>query len=109
LSCLFQIDVHALLTAFGTSYQNQPVRQRLIIYNATTIFYNQEQEINFMSTELPEPPLGLKPQYIHGSERVTEIEKAVIRYMEHRKQLPMEWIGEYNELIEKEENRTKNK
>ena len=44
------------------------------------------------------PPLGLEPKYIHDNMRISEIIKAVYRHMDVRKEIPEEWIREYNEL-----------
>lgn len=47
------------------------------------------------------PPLGLKPRRIHDEERVNELANAIHRYVNNVKEIPIEWIEEYNELIEK--------
>ena len=46
------------------------------------------------------PPLGLKPRFIHDEQRLGEVKTAIIRYYESSKKLPLEWIEEYNELID---------
>ena len=48
------------------------------------------------------PPIGLKPRYIHDHERYIEIYGAIQRYYDAGKKIPVEWIEEYNELVEKE-------
>lgn len=48
------------------------------------------------------PPIGLKPRYIHDHERYIEICGAIQRYYDAGKKIPVEWIEEYNELVEKE-------
>lgn len=45
------------------------------------------------------PPLGLKPRYIHNSERLVEILHAMGRYSNARKPIPIEWINELGDLI----------
>lgn len=45
------------------------------------------------------PPLGLRPRFIVDEQRLDEVKSAIIRYIEHGKKLPDEWIQEYNELI----------
>ena len=47
---------------------------------------------------MEKPPLGLTPKYIHDNMRISEIINAVYRYMDVRKEIPEEWIKEYNEL-----------
>lgn len=45
------------------------------------------------------PPLGLKPRYIHNSQRMVEILHAMERYSNARKPIPIEWINELGDLI----------
>lgn len=47
-----------------------------------------------------EPPLGLKPKYIHDKTRIREILDAMERYSEQRFPIPIEWIEELRELID---------
>lgn len=49
----------------------------------------------------PQPPLGLRPRHIHTSCRISEIRAAIERYLSAGYAIPVEWITEYNELIEK--------
>jgi hypothetical protein len=49
------------------------------------------------------PPLGLTPKYIVEAKRLQEIREAIIRYCEARKEIPMEWVEEYNELVGRSE------
>jgi hypothetical protein len=44
------------------------------------------------------PPLGVKPRYIHDCERHVELAEAIERYLEVGKEIPTEWIEEYNEI-----------
>lgn len=45
-------------------------------------------------------PLGLIPRRIHLYRRMTDIKQAMERYVEAGKEIPQEWIEEYNELID---------
>jgi uncharacterized FlaG/YvyC family protein len=45
------------------------------------------------------PPIGLKPRFIHNEQRIHEIVEAMNRYIQVNKQIPIEWIDEYNELV----------
>lgn len=45
------------------------------------------------------PPLGLKPKWVHDSERKREIIDAMERYAEVKKPIPIEWIEELKQLI----------
>lgn len=47
------------------------------------------------------PPLGIKPRFIVESQRITEISEGIIRFLEAKHPIPIEWIEEYNELINK--------
>ncbi len=53
--------------------------------------------------QLPKPPIGLKPKPIHDEQRCEEISKAINRYLDSNNHVPIEWIQEYNELIQKSE------
>lgn len=46
------------------------------------------------------PPIGLKPKFVNKLERLNEIRGAIVRYYDAEMQIPVEWIVEYNELIE---------
>lgn len=52
------------------------------------------------------PPLGIRPKFVVRHERKKEIIDAVIRYVNDNRQIPEEWIKEYNELIEEDKNDT---
>jgi len=45
------------------------------------------------------PPLGLQPHKYWVEERITNILQAVNRYIEDDREIPTEWIEEYNQLI----------
>ena len=47
-------------------------------------------------------PLGLIPKRIRNAERRKEILAAVMRYAVEEKVIPLEWLEEYNELLEGE-------
>lgn len=47
------------------------------------------------------PPLGLTPKYIWHTQRVRAITEAINRYMCADKEIPNEWVEEYNELVKK--------
>ena len=46
------------------------------------------------------PPLGLRPKSIVNEHRVKEISEAISRYTSAHYALPLEWIQEYNELVD---------
>lgn len=50
--------------------------------------------------QIVKPPLGLKPKFVNRLERLNEIRGAIVRYYDAEMQIPIEWIEEYNELIE---------
>jgi hypothetical protein len=50
--------------------------------------------------ELPEPrSVGLKPLNTHGEERLVDVKEAIARYLLADKQIPIEWLEEYNETV----------
>ena len=44
------------------------------------------------------PPLGLTPKYMWRLQRLQNIAEAIERYTDVNKEIPIEWIEEYNEL-----------
>lgn len=50
---------------------------------------------------IEKPSIGLKPKKYHDDERHSEILGAINRYLIANKQIPIEWIEEYNELLSK--------
>jgi hypothetical protein len=55
------------------------------------------------------PPLGLMPHSVFLLRRLEEIFEAIERYHEASMQIPIEWIQEYNLLIEMYKNNLVNK
>ena len=47
-----------------------------------------------------ESPLGVIPKKIWKKQRLGELRGAVERYLEANQRIPIEWIEEYNELLE---------
>lgn len=47
------------------------------------------------------PPLGLKPRKFVDEDRLREVQGAMVRYYDANKPMPLEWITEYNELVER--------
>ena len=47
-----------------------------------------------------ESPLGIIPKNIWKKQRLGELRGAVERYLEANQRIPIEWIEEYNELLE---------
>lgn len=47
---------------------------------------------------MKKPPVGLEPRYIYESIRITQITDAIRRYLDADKDIPVEWIEEYNDL-----------
>lgn len=47
------------------------------------------------------PPLGLMPRYLWERKRRYEVGKAISRYVEADKSIPVEWLDEYNKLVQK--------
>ncbi len=45
------------------------------------------------------PPLGVKPQKIHDEQRNEMLSAGISRYLKAGKEIPIEWVDEYNEII----------
>jgi hypothetical protein len=45
------------------------------------------------------PPLGLRPKCIVDGLRIKEISEAIERYTQANKEIPCEWLEEYNQLV----------
>jgi len=45
------------------------------------------------------PPLGLEPKEVWNYKRMCEIIKAMDRYIQNVRKIPIEWVEEYNELV----------
>ena len=58
------------------------------------------KETGFKIKNTNKPPLGLTPKWIIQTERYYEICGAISRYYNAGKKIPIEWIEEYNELVE---------
>lgn len=52
-------------------------------------------------TKVERPPLGLIPRWVKDEQRYIEVCAAISRYYNAGKKIPIEWIEEYNELIDK--------
>lgn len=62
------------------------------------------KDISPLDIPLPKPPLGLTPRFIIEEKRIFEIVEAISRYINVEKEIPIEWIEEYNELVNKQSN-----
>ena len=50
--------------------------------------------------QIVKPPIGLKPKLVKRLERLQEARGAIVRYYDASLKIPIEWIKEYNELID---------
>ena len=59
---------------------------------------------DFLSNNSTKPPLGLIPKINHDNlvkvERFNEVCAAIARYYDARLMIKIEWIEEYNELVD---------
>ncbi len=59
---------------------------------------------NFLKNNSTKPPLGLIPKMLHDDlvkvERFNEVCGAIARYYDARLKIKIEWIEEYNELVD---------
>ena len=58
---------------------------------------------------MKKPPIGLTPKWLHYTERFSEVCGALSRYYNAELKIPIEWIEEYNELIDKINDSNKSK
>ena len=47
------------------------------------------------------PPIGLIPKKIVEERRMKEVFRAISSYFDRGLKIPLEWVSEYNELLEK--------
>lgn len=50
-------------------------------------------------TTIEKPPIGLVPKEIRLKERLQEVREAIVRYYNADREIPIEWVTEYNDLI----------
>jgi hypothetical protein len=50
--------------------------------------------------QIVKPPIGLRPKWVSDKERLNEVRSAIVRYYDAELKIPIEWIEEYNELID---------
>ena len=50
--------------------------------------------------QIVKPPIGLRPKWVSDKERLNEVRSAIVRYYDAELKIPVEWIEEYNELID---------
>lgn len=60
----------------------------------------QQCAIHGVSNSVARPPLGLVPKLVRQKERYYEVCGAIARYYDAGKKIPIEWVEEYNELVE---------
>jgi len=66
--------------------------------------FNEPKDIGFFANSITKPPLGLMPKKLHYEravfERFNEVCEAMTRYYNASQKIPIEWIEEYNELVD---------
>jgi len=76
-----------------------PFDKSYIILNGNKMFFEEQ---------IIKPPLGLVPKMFYNDmcdkERFKDIKESVNRFFDHNKEIPKEWIEEYNELALKLKN-----
>lgn len=63
----------------------------------------EDSLIRIKISDIIAPSAMLKPRKIHDELRADDICKAMIRCMNDRKPIPIEWVEEYNELRTKDD------
>lgn len=51
--------------------------------------------------KIVKPPLGLRPRWVVDELRMNEISEAITRYMNAGRDIPDEWLEEWQELAER--------
>ena len=59
-----------------------------------------------MLPEEDKPPLGIMPKFIWNEKRLSELILAIQRYLNVEMPIPIDWIEEYNNLINERNKRT---
>lgn len=72
-------------------------------FDNTFIFKRNKRPIKPSERPMPEvkPPLGAIPTYIWKSQRMRDLKGGISRYMEVNKEIPLEWVEEYNTLVKR--------
>ena len=61
----------------------------------------KHQDGSYTYDKFPEkPPVGLTPKQIYFDKRLEDVVEAINRYIFARKKVPVDWINEYNDLLE---------
>lgn len=47
------------------------------------------------------PPIGVIPRNLHEERRMKELDSAIMRYISAHMLIPLEWLEERNELLER--------
>ncbi len=55
--------------------------------------------------QIEKPPVGLVPRFIRDSQRLNEISEAIHRYFIAKKVLPVAWLDEYIEIVDRQKNK----
>lgn len=57
-----------------------------------------EAERLLIADSVDKPPLGIMPKWLADEKRLKELGEAMDRYRQGNKELPQEWVDEFNEL-----------
>jgi len=63
--------------------------------SAWRCFYLDDED----TLKYKKPPLGLIPKKFFYEKRLQDIKEAILRYISDSKEIPEEWIKEYNSII----------
>ncbi len=53
-----------------------------------------------MTDKVTKPPIGLTPKFVNKLQRLDEVRGAMKRYFDAELKIPIDWVEEYNELLE---------
>lgn len=57
---------------------------------------------------MDKPPIGVIPQKLHDEKRFSEVRDGILSYVEKNYSVPLQWVSEYNELLNKIKSHEKN-
>ncbi len=67
--------------------------------NTPKLYACEAYDVVEVNKKAKKPPIGLKPKKIVDEERFLEVCAAISRYYNDEREIPVEWVEEYNQLI----------
>ena len=74
------------------------IRGKYLGFDTSREYYDKATDYYKIRFAEKKPPLGLKPRYVHDTDRIADIRDAITRYIDEKMDIPWEWIQELREL-----------